>query len=185
MLVVKTATELFDLVENYKTNKNKIAFVPTMGNLHQGHLHLVSLAKKLTPITIVSIFVNPLQFNQKEDLENYPRTLDQDIKLCEGCGVNILYSPSVTDIYPNDKEQQRLELPELEHLFNTLEGASRPEHFSGVVTVVKKFFDLVRPDFAIFGEKDFQQLMIVQQMVDVLQLPMGNKEYSHHNLHTV
>ncbi|VAW92833.1 Pantoate--beta-alanine ligase [hydrothermal vent metagenome] len=169
MLVINSASELDKLVFGFKRNNDSIAFVPTMGNLHDGHLNLIRIAHQQAPIIIVSIFVNPLQFNQTEDLVNYPRTLKNDIQYCENNNVDILFVPSVNDIYPEGSEASRVELPELSFLSNTLEGKARPGHFSGVITVVKKLFELVNPDVAIFGEKDFQQLLIIRKMVEVLK----------------
>ncbi len=172
MLVINNASELLELVDGFQQNKKTIAFVPTMGNLHNGHLNLVSIAHQHALIVIVSIFVNPLQFNQTDDLINYPRTLENDIQYCKNNEVDILFVPSVDDIYPEGHEASRVELPELSFLSTTLEGKSRPGHFSGVITVVKKLFELVNPDVAIFGEKDFQQLLIVRKMVEILNLPI-------------
>ncbi len=172
MLVINSATELFELVDGFQKIKKTIAFVPTMGNLHNGHLNLVSIAHQHAAIVIVSIFVNPLQFNQTDDLINYPRTLENDIQCCENNEVDILFIPSVDDIYPDGSEAARVELPELSSLSTTLEGESRPGHFSGVITVVKKLFELVNPDVAIFGEKDFQQLLIIRKMAEILSFPV-------------
>ncbi|MFV1984552.1 MAG: pantoate--beta-alanine ligase [Thiohalomonadales bacterium] len=172
MLVIKSSSELLNLISGIKKNKDTIAFVPTMGNLHEGHLNLVSIAHQYGAVVIVSIFVNPLQFNLAEDLNEYPRTLEKDIIHCEDNDVDILFVPSDNDIYPQSGEGQRINLPELSTLSNILEGASRPNHFSGVVTVVKKLFELVRPDYVIFGEKDFQQLLIIKKMIEILDLPI-------------
>lgn len=172
MLVIKTSLELIKSIDAIKEQKQTIAFVATMGNLHKGHLNLVSLAHQRASIVIVSVFVNPLQFNQAEDLRKYPRTLENDIELCKKQNVDILFTPSVEDIYPDGEQKGRIEIPELATLSTILEGAFRPKHFSGVITVVKKFFDLVRPDVAVFGEKDFQQLLIIQKMVMLLNLPI-------------
>jgi len=172
MLVITTSAELKKIIERYKYNNETIAFVPTMGNLHQGHLSLVSIAQQHASITIVSLFVNPLQFNQTEDLHNYPRTLEDDIDLCTNNDVDILFTPAVNDMYPDGDATQPVELPELHILSTTLEGASRPDHFSGVITIVKKLFEMVRPDIAIFGEKDFQQFLIIKEMVRILNFPI-------------
>ncbi len=172
MLVITTISELHKLIKQYKDNNDTIALVPTMGNLHDGHLNLVSLAHQYASRVIVSIFVNPLQFNQVADLEHYPRTLEQDVKLCAQHEVDIVFAPLNNEMYPDNNSQSRLELPELSLLSNILEGASRPRHFSGVVTVVKKLLELTQPDYAIFGEKDFQQLLIIRHMVAQLKIPV-------------
>jgi len=172
MFVINNSSELINAIAKLKNSNDTIAFVPTMGNLHEGHLKLVSLAHENASIVVVSIFVNPLQFNQANDLKNYPRTLERDLELCRKQGVDFVFTPSVDDIYPNGEKSDRCEISELESLSNVLEGAFRPDHFSGVVTVVKKFFELVRPDVAIFGEKDFQQLQVIKQMVAILNLPV-------------
>jgi len=170
MLVINSSSELIQSIKNIKKNNNTIAFVPTMGNLHKGHLNLISMAQHYADIVIVSIFVNPLQFNQIDDLKKYPRTLDADIDQCNLMNVDIVFVPSEKDIYPDNQDSGRIELTELAYLSNILEGASRPDHFTGVVTIVKMFFELIQPDYAIFGEKDFQQLQIIQKMVEVLNL---------------
>ncbi|MFV2060589.1 MAG: pantoate--beta-alanine ligase [Gammaproteobacteria bacterium] len=172
MLVIKTSSELHNTIAKIKGSGDTIAFVPTMGHLHQGHLNLISLAQQQAPVVVVSIFVNPLQFNQADDLKNYPRTLDNDLSLCESNNVDIVFIPSVSEIYSENTESARLELPQLSRLSTIIEGAARPDHFSGVVTVVKIFFDLVQPDFAVFGKKDFQQLLIIKKMVEILKLPV-------------
>ncbi len=172
MLVITTSSELQQLITQFKAKNETIALVPTMGNLHDGHLNLVSLAHQHASRVIVSVFVNPLQFNQVADLEHYPRTLEQDVKLCEQHEVDIVFAPSNNEIYPDNNSESRLELPELSQISKVLEGESRPGHFSGVVTVVKKLFELTQPDYAIFGEKDFQQLLIIRHMVSVLKIPV-------------
>jgi pantoate--beta-alanine ligase len=172
MLVIKTSSELRKVVHNIKKDGKTIAFVPTMGHLHDGHLSLVKLAHQQAEIVIVSIFVNPLQFNQVEDLKNYPRTLDSDIALCDINEVDIIFIPSENELYTGTLESNRIELPQLSHFSSVIEGAARPDHFSGVVTIVKLLFELVQPNFAVFGEKDFQQLLIIKNMVSILNLPV-------------
>ena len=147
-----------------------IAFVPTMGNLHQGHLALVEKAKTLADIVVVSIFVNPLQFGANEDLARYPRTLDDDQQKLEQAGVDYLFIPTAEEIYPNGQNaQSTIHVPLLGEHFC---GASRPGHFDGVCTVVNKLLHIVQPDVAIFGEKDFQQLAIIRKMVADFCLPI-------------
>jgi pantoate--beta-alanine ligase len=139
-----------------------------MGNLHDGHLSLVSLAKQRADVVVVSIFVNPMQFENASDLDNYPRTLEQDLAKLTSAGVDIVFTPTPEIMYPNGLDQQTfVEVPELSHI---LEGESRPGHFRGVATIVAKLFNIVKPDIACFGEKDFQQLAIIRQMVNDLAL---------------
>jgi pantoate--beta-alanine ligase len=147
-----------------------IAFVPTMGNLHEGHLDLVRKARQLCDVVVVSIFVNPLQFGPNEDLDAYPRTLSADKEKLFSEGTHILYAPGVEDIYPEGMAAQTIvSVPDLG---DTLCGSSRPGHFDGVTTVVSKLFNIVQPDVAVFGEKDFQQLSIVRKMVTDLCMPI-------------
>jgi pantoate--beta-alanine ligase len=151
-----------------KQQGNSVAFVPTMGNLHDGHLSLVSLAKQRADVVVVSIFVNPMQFENANDLDNYPRTLEQDLAKLTSAGVDIVFTPTPEIMYPNGLDQQTfVEVPGLSHI---LEGESRPGHFRGVATIVAKLFNIVKPDIACFGEKDFQQLAIIRQMVNDLAL---------------
>jgi len=148
----------------------RVAFVPTMGNLHEGHLTLVREAKEHAPTVVVSIFVNPMQFGADEDLDNYPRTLADDQLALQAEGVDILFFPSAEAIYPRPLEQQtRVEVPGISNLHC---GASRPGHFVGVATVVCKLFNMVQPDVAVFGKKDFQQLLVIRRMVEDLAMPI-------------
>ena len=142
-------------------------FVPTMGALHAGHAALISAARKRTENVIVSVFVNPLQFNDPEDLKKYPRTPERDCEIAMEAGASEVWFPEYSEIYPSEPE--RIEAGPVGDLF---EGASRPGHFSGMLTVVKRLFDLVRPNFAVFGEKDFQQLFLIKEMVDKYNLPI-------------
>ncbi|HEY7775148.1 MAG TPA: pantoate--beta-alanine ligase, partial [Kineobactrum sp.] len=147
-----------------------IAFVPTMGNLHEGHLDLARRAGTLCDVVVVSIFVNPLQFGPSEDLEAYPRTLAADKEKLFAEGVQFLFMPGVADIYPEGMElQTQVQVPDLSE---TLCGSSRPGHFTGVTTVVNKLLNIVQPTVAVFGEKDFQQLSIVRKMVKDLCIPV-------------
>lgn len=147
-----------------------IAFVPTMGNLHEGHIQLVRKAKQVADVVVVSIFVNPLQFGATDDLDSYPRTLAADKEKLFAEGVNYLLYPDVEEIYPEGMENQTLVV--VPDLSETLCGASRPGHFAGVSTVVTKLFQIVQPNTAIFGKKDFQQLAIIERMVKDLCMPI-------------
>ena len=149
----------------------RIGFVPTMGNLHAGHLALVAEARRLAERVVVSIFVNPLQFGPLEDFAAYPRTLARDQELLAGAGTDLLFAPTVEAVYPRGQaEQTRLEVPGISDI---LCGASRPGHFVGVATVVCKLFNMVQPDLAVFGEKDFQQLQVIRLMTLDLSLPVA------------
>jgi len=143
-----------------------LGFVPTMGALHEGHLSLVRISKASCDVTAVSIFVNPLQFGPSEDLAKYPRTLERDSDLLAGLGVDLLFVPSVGEMYSAGAKTHVL----VEELSNKLDGASRPGHFRGVATVVAKLFEIVRPDFAFFGQKDAAQVAVLRKMVDDLNL---------------
>jgi pantoate--beta-alanine ligase len=145
-----------------------IGFVPTMGALHAGHAHLIEQAAQATDFVVVSIFVNPTQFGPSEDFERYPRTLESDLMVCERSGARLVFRPSVAEMYPFNQGDTRVELPNSSSL---LCGAFRPGHFQGVATVVLKLLNIVAPDIAFFGEKDFQQLVIVKQMVADLNVP--------------
>ncbi|CAN4267250.1 PanC Panthothenate synthetase [Methylophilaceae bacterium] len=152
--------------------QNSVALVPTMGNLHAGHLDLVKLAKQQATCVVVSIFVNPLQFGANEDLANYPRTLAADCEKLQAAGADIVFVPTVAEMYPDFdgqdlKQSITVQLPAVA---NDLCGASRPGHFAGVATVVLKLFNLVQPQVAVFGKKDYQQLFIIREMVKQLNL---------------
>lgn len=157
-------------IKEHKGQGKTVAFVPTMGNLHEGHIQLVRRAKQVADVVVVSIFVNPLQFGANEDLDAYPRTLAADKEKLFAEGVNYLLYPDVEEIYPHGMEQQTLIV--VPDLSDTLCGASRPGHFAGVATVVNKLFQIVQPDIAIFGKKDFQQLAIIEKMVEDLCMPI-------------
>ena len=173
MKTVNTIEALRHTVAAWRNNGERIAFVPTMGNLHEGHLALIEEAKKQAGRTVASIFVNPLQFGEGEDFETYPRTLEEDSSQLASLGVDLLFAPPVEVVYPHAKEQQtRVEVPGISHI---LEGEFRPGFFVGVATVVCKLLNMVQPDIAIFGEKDFQQLLIIRRMVDDLQMPVEIK----------
>ncbi len=154
----------------HRSAKKSIAFVPTMGNLHEGHIKLVRRALTEADIVVVSIFVNPLQFGANEDLDNYPRTLAADKDKLIDAGAHLLFTPVVEEIYPEGMEPHaKLSVP---MITNTLCGASRPGHFDGVTTVVNKLFNIVQPNVAIFGKKDFQQLAVIRKMVDDFCIPV-------------
>ncbi len=170
MMIVKTDTELRAHIRAVKSTGASVAFVPTMGNLHDGHLDLVRRGMALADHVVVSIFVNPMQFGADEDLDSYPRTLNDDIEKLKSIGAHVLYTPDVSQIYPEGlNAHTRVCVP---GLTNVLCGASRPGHFDGVTTVVCKLFQLVAPDVAVFGEKDLQQLLIIRKMVRDLALPL-------------
>ena len=152
-----------------RTAKKIIGFVPTMGNLHEGHITLVRAAKKICDVVVVSIFVNPTQFGVGEDFDSYPRTLDQDSRLLAEAGCDIIFSPSVEQMYGT---QPRLTHIRVEGITNALCGQSRPGHFDGVALVVTKLFNIVQPDYAFFGEKDYQQLAVIRQFVQDLNIPL-------------
>ena len=168
MLKFETIINLDNHLEKLRKEGFKIGFIPTMGALHKGHLSLIEKAKADKAITVCSIFVNPTQFNNANDLLNYPRTLEADIKLLESISCDVLFIPSVQEIYPEP----------IKTFFNfgsletTMEGAYRKGHFNGMATVVNRLFEIVKPDFAYFGEKDFQQLTIVKMLVKMQNLPI-------------
>ncbi|MDQ9889174.1 pantoate--beta-alanine ligase [Acinetobacter pittii] len=146
-----------------------IGFVPTMGNLHEGHLTLVREAKKLCDVVVVSIFVNPTQFGPGEDFDNYPRTLEQDSRLLADVGCDIIFAPSVEQMYGT---QPRLTNISVSQITDALCGSSRPGHFDGVALVVTKLFNIVQPNYAFFGQKDYQQLAVIRQFVQDLNIPL-------------
>ena len=161
------ATEQINLL---KSSGKTTALVPTMGNLHSGHLSLVKIAQQIADVVIVSIFVNPMQFGQNEDFNTYPRTLENDCKALIKTNVDILFNPNSQDIYPKDKaEHTQIILPSLSH---KLCGEFRPNFFIGVATIVAKLFNIIPADFAVFGKKDYQQLLVIKKMVADLNLPI-------------
>lgn len=162
--------ELRGRVAAWRANRERIAFVPTMGNLHAGHIALVRRAREQVPRVVSSVFVNPLQFGPAEDLDAYPRTLERDRALLAQAGCDLLFAPAVATMYPRGQAvQTRVEVPEISDI---LCGACRPGHFVGVATVVCKLLNMVQPDLALFGEKDFQQLLVIRRMVEDLALPV-------------
>ncbi len=166
MKMAHTPDELRHQLQTLRADKT-IAFVPTMGCLHAGHLSLIKQAKSLANIVVVSIYVNPLQFGANEDLDAYPRTFDDDAQVCAEIGVDFIFCP--TTLYPENGPEISLKTTSLS---DCLCGASRPGHFDGVVTVVNILFNIVQPDFAVFGEKDWQQLVIIRRMVSDLHMPI-------------
>ncbi len=170
MLVVNNPAALREQIGQWHREGRAIAFVPTMGNLHQGHLTLVEEARRHGDKVVVSIFVNPLQFDKAEDLANYPRTLEQDCAALEDAGVDLVFTPTPEIMYPQGLASQTfVEVPGISSL---LEGALRPGHFRGVSTVVTKLFNLVQPNVACFGEKDYQQLALIRKMVADMAMPI-------------
>ncbi len=165
MKVISSITELQHELASF--DKEQVALVPTMGCLHEGHISLIQKAKRLADIVVVSIYVNPLQFGANEDLDSYPRTLEADIAVCENEGVDFIFHPQ--NLYPEHGTQVGLHV---DSLSQRLCGASRQGHFDGVVTVVNILFNIVQPQLAIFGEKDFQQLTIIQRMASDLHMPV-------------
>lgn len=162
--------DLRRLVAAWKASGERVGFVPTMGNLHAGHLDLVNESRRRADRCVVSIFVNPMQFGEGEDFDAYPRTLQADEAKLQAAGADLLFAPAAGTIYPAGASRQtRVEVPGISDI---LCGASRPGHFVGVATVVCKLFNLVQPDLAVFGEKDFQQLMVIRRMVADLAIPI-------------
>ncbi|HFP2449601.1 TPA: pantoate--beta-alanine ligase [Escherichia coli] len=163
MLIIETLPLLRQQIRRLRMEGKRVALVPTMGNLHDGHMKLVDEAKARADVVVVSIFVNPMQFDRPEDLARYPRTLQEDCEKLNKRKVDLVFAPSVKEIYPNGTETHTyVDVPGLSTM---LEGASRPGHFRGVSTIVSKLFNLVQPDIACFGEKDFQQLELIRKMV--------------------
>lgn len=169
---MKTETTIQGLTASLspaRSSKKLIGFVPTMGNLHEGHLTLVREAKKLCDVVVVSIFVNPIQFGAGEDFDSYPRTLEQDSRLLADVGCDIIFAPTVEQMYGS---QPRLTNISVGQITDELCGKSRPGHFDGVAVVVTKLFNIVQPDFAFFGQKDYQQLAVIRQLVQDLNMPL-------------
>ena len=170
MLVFNNKVELNLCLQSKSTPNNTIGFVPTMGALHDGHLSLLKESIKNNKITVISIFVNPTQFNNSDDLEKYPRTLEDDVEKIKTVSEDIIvYAPTVDDIYEGNTISQHYNFDGLE---NQMEGKFRPGHFDGVGTVVKRLFEIVKPNLAYFGEKDFQQLQIIKKLVEKEKLPV-------------
>ena len=174
MVIFNEKEKLTPAIVELKNQNKTIGFIPTMGALHEGHMSLVKASKAQNDYTIVSIFVNPTQFNNPEDLEKYPRTEEKDIELLTKNGCDFVYLPTVNDLYASNEVAKKYDFGTIDKV---MEGASRPGHFDGVATIVSKLFRAVKPTRAYFGEKDFQQIRIIQEMVkqeglDVLIMPM-------------
>ena len=171
MKVINKTSDLQAIIEQFKNDRKSIGLVPTMGALHKGHLSLVKNSISNNDITVVSIFVNPTQFNNPNDLASYPRTVEKDLELLQTVGCDVVFAPEADDIYSKSETDSRFEF-DFEGLDNVMEGKFRPGHFNGVVQIVSKLFDLVRPNRAYFGEKDFQQLAIIRLMTRRYNLPI-------------
>ncbi|MFP4556434.1 MAG: pantoate--beta-alanine ligase [Bacteroidales bacterium] len=161
MIAIETSSQLQDILKEHRSKGEKIGFVPTMGALHEGHLKLVKQAQKENHMVVVSIFVNPTQFNNPNDLRNYPRTLEVDLKKCEDVNVDYVFTPSEQEIYPTSDKR----VFDFGILDKVMEGEHRPGHFNGVAQVVSRLFDIVKPTSAYFGQKDFQQLAVIRKMI--------------------
>jgi len=170
MRFVTASPDLRSVITELRQGGRRIAFVPTMGNLHEGHLQLIRVARQQADCVVVSIFVNPLQFGPDEDFVSYPRTLDEDKKKLASLDVDLIFAPDEADFYPRKKEE--LTFVEVPGISDVLCGEKRPGHFRGVATVVNRLFNLVQPDVAVFGKKDYQQLLIIRLMTCDLGLPV-------------
>lgn len=168
MKICTTCQELQAEIEGLRKEGKTIGFVPTMGALHAGHLSLVKKAKESYPVCVVSVFVNPTQFNDKSDLARYPRDLDKDAQLLKTVDCDLIFAPSVSEIYPQEDSR----VFDFGVLDKVMEGAFRPGHFNGVAQVVSRLFEIVKPDAAFFGEKDFQQVAIIMELVKQLNSPV-------------
>lgn len=171
MIVVHSKQELAEHIAEWRLHDEHVALVPTMGNLHAGHVALVDLAREHAERVVVSIFVNPTQFGEGEDFEEYPRTLERDKLLLKKTGADLIFAPNLETVYPFGLERAtKVSVPGLTEHFC---GVSRPGHFDGVTTVVARLFSLVLPDVAIFGQKDYQQQLVIRHMTDDMNLPIG------------
>ncbi len=169
MIKANSIETLREHIPAWKQQGKRIALVPTMGNLHAGHLALIDKANELADVTVASVFVNPTQFDKPEDLKAYPRTLEEDAALLKAHHCDLLFAPTTETMYGNKPSPTHVEAAGISTL---LEGKSRPGHFSGVVTIVSKLFNLVQPDIAVFGEKDYQQLLVIRELVADLNYPI-------------
>lgn len=168
MRVIKSVEKMQSFSENLRSRGERIAFVPTMGYFHEGHLHLMKEAKKMADHVVVSIYVNPTQFGPKEDFSRYPRDLERDVKMAERVSVDVIFYPTNREMYPNGYQTY----VDVEKVTRNLCGMSRPGHFRGVTTVCNKLFNIVKPHIAVFGKKDFQQFMAVKRMVEDLNMDL-------------
>lgn len=168
MKIFKTKQDLRDFLDSHVASL-RVSMVPTMGALHEGHLSLIEEAKRMADIVVCSIFVNPTQFNDPADLEKYPRPIATDIALLQQVECDVLFLPEVAEIYPDPEEKWSIDLGTLDSIW---EGEHRPGHFQGVTQVVYRLFQIVQPDIACFGQKDFQQVMVIQRMLDITELPV-------------
>ncbi len=169
MKVFTTRKEVQTHLEKHLSKKERVGFVPTMGALHAGHLSLIEESRKMNHITVASIFVNPTQFDNSDDLQKYPRTFEIDLELLKQKGCDVVFAPSVNEIYKNDVSSEHFDFDGLE---KEMEGKFRSGHFDGVGTIVKTLFEIVKPTSAYFGEKDFQQLQIIKKMVKKNAIPV-------------
>jgi pantoate--beta-alanine ligase len=167
--LIETAVRIREEVAAARRLGRRVGLVPTMGALHEGHVQLIARCRDLVDVVVVSIFVNPTQFGPGEDFERYPRALDLDLQKCERAGGDLVFAPAVSTMYPSGPQSTFVEVGPFSHI---LEGATRPGHFRGVATVVLKLFEIVRPDLAVFGQKDYQQQLLIRRMVDDLHLPI-------------
>jgi pantoate--beta-alanine ligase len=170
-ITAESKAHLVEMLSAYRTAGYRIGFVPTMGALHEGHLSLIRAAREANDIVVVSIFVNPTQFNDPEDYRNYPRTREADKLRLEEAGVDLAFMPDEAEMYPEGR--QNLADFDPGYLGQVLEGEKRPGHFEGMATIVKKLLETVKPDYAYFGQKDYQQLLIVRELVSTYQLPVS------------
>ena len=169
MIIFKKKIDISNYIVNYKKTSGKIGFIPTMGALHKGHISLIEASKKTDTLTICSIFVNPTQFNNTADFEKYPVTIEKDIDMLEKAGCNVLFLPSVEEIYPADSSTT---LPyELGFIETVLDGKYRPGHFQGVCNVVQRLLDIVQPNTIYLGQKDYQQCMVIKKLTELIQSP--------------
>ena len=169
MIIFKKKIDISNYIVNYKKTSGKIGFIPTMGALHKGHISLIEASKRTDTLTICSIFVNPTQFNNTADFEKYPVTIEKDIDMLEKAGCNVLFLPSVEEIYPEDSSTT---LPyELGFIETVLDGKYRPGHFQGVCNVVQRLLDIVQPNTIYLGQKDYQQCMVIKKLTELIQSP--------------
>lgn len=168
MEIIRTISELNSLIKKLKTEGGSLGFVPTMGALHDGHLSLIRQSSEKNGVTAVSIFVNPTQFNDTQDFKSYPKNLEEDLNILSSCSVDLVFAPSPEEVYPEPDTR----IFDFEGLDKWMEGEHRPGHFNGVAQVVSRLFEIIQPDMAYFGEKDFQQLAIIRKMASIMNSPV-------------